>query len=220
MPSKARRAFDQNAHDIERLLEIHADLGGDQCGRRHRLGVLNKSAIVLITAIWEAYCEDLAAEGLEHLVDHVSAADRLPVELRKRIAKELKSDPNDLAIWRIADQRWKPLLRDRLTQLQDDRNRKLNTPRAENISELFNIALGLSDISTAWCWRNMTVARARKKLDEYVTLRGAIAHRAQSEISCTKNRVSDFFGLIKSLVAKTGGRVNTHVKSITGKSLW
>jgi len=66
----------------------------------------------------------------------------------------------------------------------------------------------------------MPVARARKKLDKYIELRGAIAHRAQSETSCTRDAVSDFFGFIKSLVAKTGGRVNNHVKGITGKSLW
>jgi hypothetical protein len=32
--------------------------------------VLNKSAIVLLTAFWEAYCEDLAAEALNHVGDH------------------------------------------------------------------------------------------------------------------------------------------------------
>ena len=74
MASQARAAFDKNAADIERLLEIHADLGGDQRGRRFRLEVLNKSAVVLITAFWEAYCEDLAAEALDHLIQHSKTA--------------------------------------------------------------------------------------------------------------------------------------------------
>ena len=38
-------------------------------GRRYHLEVLNKSAIVLVTSFWEAYCEDIAAEGLAHIVN-------------------------------------------------------------------------------------------------------------------------------------------------------
>ena len=91
MPSKAKKAFDKNSEDIVRLLEIHQHLGGSGVGRRSRLEVLNKSAIVLITAIWEAYCEDVAAEALEHLVVHVPAGTALPKELKKRIARMRKA---------------------------------------------------------------------------------------------------------------------------------
>ena len=83
MASAAHAAFDSNAEDVERLLEIHADIGGDAQGRRFGLEVLNKSAVVLITAIWEAYCEDVASEALEHLVAHAPSATALPVELRR-----------------------------------------------------------------------------------------------------------------------------------------
>lgn len=58
IPSNAILAFDESRKDIDRLLEIHQRLGGKGKGRRHQLEVLNKSAIVLISAIWEAYCED------------------------------------------------------------------------------------------------------------------------------------------------------------------
>jgi hypothetical protein len=68
MPSQARAAFENNRKDVERLMEIHGDLAGDTPGRKHGVEVLNKSAIVLMCAIWEAYCEDLAAEAVEHLV--------------------------------------------------------------------------------------------------------------------------------------------------------
>ena len=43
------------------MIEIHVLLGGSGQGRKYQLEVLNKSAVVLITAIWEAYCEDIAA---------------------------------------------------------------------------------------------------------------------------------------------------------------
>jgi hypothetical protein len=73
MASKARAAFDKNCADIDRLMEVHTAYGGTGAGYRHQLEVLNKSAIVLLCAIWEAYCEDLAAEAVEHIVAHAAA---------------------------------------------------------------------------------------------------------------------------------------------------
>ena len=46
-------------------------------GRRN-LEVLNKSAIVLLCAIWEAYCEDLADEALRHLLAYSRDYSALP----------------------------------------------------------------------------------------------------------------------------------------------
>jgi len=220
MPSKAWMAFDKNAADISRLLEIHTDLGGEAQGRRYRLEVLNKSAIVLITAIWEAYCEDLAAEALQHIVQHTRNPDALPVDLKKKIAKELEADLNDVAIWKLADQGWRGVLTKRLDDLAQERNKKLNTPKAENIIELFHSALGLTDVSSRWRWRGMSVQQAKDKLDKYVSLRGAIAHRGQAGASCTKAQVKGYFAHVKRLVAKTGGSVNAHVRATTGSRLW
>ena len=48
----------ENMREVNRLLEIHWELTGGQPGRRHGVEVLNKSAIVLITACWESLVED------------------------------------------------------------------------------------------------------------------------------------------------------------------
>lgn len=146
MASQARKAFDQNVKDVDRLLEVHADVGGDAQGRRFGLEVLNKSAIVLITAIWEAYCEDLAAEALEHLVTNVSSGSALPKDLKKKIATDIKADQNDLAMWDLADAGWKARAEARLASLMAERNRRLNTPKSEQIDELFAAAIGLSSV--------------------------------------------------------------------------
>lgn len=132
---------------------------------------------MLLTAIWEAYCEDLSAEALEHIVKHAKAVDDLPVELRKLVAKELKKDPQDLAIWGLAGDNWRALLRQRLADLQQERNRRLNTPKTEQINGLFREALGIMKISDAWYWEGMSRTQAARKLDSYVNLRGEIAHR-------------------------------------------
>jgi hypothetical protein len=220
MPSKARTAYDNNAKDVQRLLKIHADVGGDAQGRRFGLEVLNKSAVVLITAIWEAYCEDIAAEALEHLVTHVPSGSQLPKNLRKKIAEEIKSEANDLAMWDLADSGWKAKARTRLASLAEERNRRLNTPKSDQIDDLFATAIGLCDVSDSWHWKRMSVQHAREKLDKYVTLRGAIAHGGTAAASVYKWQVVDYFRHVTRLVGKTGGRINSHVRSATGKSLW
>lgn len=220
MASKARKAFDSNASDIERLLEIHQDLGGDARGRRFRLEVLNKAAIVLITSFWEAYCEDLAAEALEHVVKHAKTSAALSKDIKKIVAKELKGESNELAVWELTDGGWRRLLRARLQRLQEQRNRRVNTPKAANIDELFLSAVGIPNVSQAWTWHRMSAEAARSKLDKYVSLRGEIAHRGGASRSCTKAQAEDYFNFIKRVVSKTGGRVNTRIRQKTGKALW
>ena len=221
MTSEARKAFDQNAKDIKRLLELHGQIGGDQKGRRYGLEVLNKSAIVLITAFWEAYCEDIASEGLAHLVRHAKSSDSLPLALKRQIAAELKKDSHELAIWEVADEGWRQHLINRLDTLKSDRDKKLNTPKTGKIDELFLSAVGIEKISDAWHWpKKMTVARSTKKLDAFVTLRGTIAHRGKHSKAVTKNQVTDYFSFVKRLAAKTGGEVNKHVNAMTEVPLW
>lgn len=221
MASKARKSFDENAKDIERLLKLHEEQGGTSQGRRRGLEVLNKSAIVLITSFWEAYCEDIAAEGLEHIVEYGASPDSLPKKIKQDIAKELKSNPHELAVWSLSGDGWKRILETRLDQLRDQRNWKLNTPNAQNIDELFLHGLGLSSVSSSWTWATkMTVERARIKLNKYVTLRGEIAHRGKAAKSVTKAQFEDYFDFVQKLVSKTGGAVNSHVTKVSGKPLW
>ncbi len=221
MASRARIAFDANAEDIGRLLELHQEKGGTSKGRRFGLEVLNKSAIVLLTSFWEAYCEDIAAEALDHVVTHAPSADKLPTELRKIVAKELKSEVHDLAIWSVAGDGWRAVLKARLTALQAERNRRLNTPKTAQIDKLFSDALGITRISDNWRWpKKMTPDRARTKLDKFVELRGAIAHRGAAATSIKKADVTNYFGFLKRLAGQTGGAVYKHVRAITAKKLW
>jgi len=195
LSSKARSAFDKNAKDVKRLLQIHADIGGDAKGRRYGLEVLNKSAVVLITA-------------------------DLPKELKKRITAEVEADKNELAMWDLAGDGWKTRARARLVSLTIERNRKLNTPKSGQIDELFASAIGLLDISSSWKWPKMSAAKARDKLDHYITLRGEIAHRGAAAAKVNKTDVTNFFRHVEKLVRLTGGKANSYVKASTGKALW
>ena len=65
----------------------------------------------------------------------------------------------------------------------------------------------------------MTAKRAAEKLDHYVELRGAIAHRGQHSDTVKKAQVEDYFSFVTQLASKTGSEVNKHVRNITGRSL-
>ncbi|MGN6740638.1 HEPN domain-containing protein [Dyella sp.] len=221
MPSKARVAFDKNLEDVANLLALHAAAGGAGPGRRHGLEVLNKSAIVLLTSFWEAYCEDIAGEGLECIVANATSADALPKEIKKIIAKKLKSDVDELALWSISDDKWRQVLRDHMAALKEARDRKLNTPKWQNIDSLFESAIGLSSVSSKWNWaKKLPADKARAKLDKFVELRGEIAHRGKAKTSVSKAQVEDFLGFVKSAAAKTGGAVNAHVFKVCGIKLY
>jgi hypothetical protein len=220
MPSKARKAFDANLEDVHRLLKIHADVGGDAKGRRYGLEVLNKSAMVLITAFWEAYCEDLAAEALQHLVTHTPSGAMLPSELKRKISAEIKGAAHDLKMWDLADNGWRAFANARLGTLMEERNRRLNTPKTAQIEDLFMTAIGLQKVSDAWRWRRTSSSQASKRLDRYIEMRGAIAHRGSHSGGVKKAHVTAFLSLVSRLAAKTGGSVNAHVKIATAKTLW
>lgn len=202
------------------MIELHGRVGGQDPGRRYGLEVLNKSAVVLVTAFWEAYCEDVASEALEHLVNNVESADKLPLELQKRVAKQLEADDHDLAVWRLADQGWRVVLQERLHDLTTERNLRLNTPKTGNIDALFLDAVGIDAVSSSWNVRSMTAKQAAARLDHFVVMRGAIAHRGAALSSVRKKDVVEYYELVKAIASRTGGKINTWVRKSTGTALW
>jgi hypothetical protein len=78
---------------------------------------LNKSAIVLLTACWEAFIEDAASAAFEFLLNESSDATKLPKEILKRVAKFVKEDKNELKVWDLAQSGWKQVLHDYKRQM-------------------------------------------------------------------------------------------------------
>ena len=80
MPSKARQTLAENKDDLERLWELHGQEAGTNPGRKYNVDVLNRAAVVMVCAAWEAYCEDVVAEAIEIIaVDCKDPADRKSV---------------------------------------------------------------------------------------------------------------------------------------------
>jgi hypothetical protein len=219
VPSDAKERFEANAADVGHLLDIHSLIGGADPGRRSdALQVLNRSGIVLVCAVWEAYCEDLAGEALKHVVASTDDPTVLPLALRKSVAAELKGSPHDLSPWDLAAGNWKQYLEKRLKDLETKRNRRLNAPHSKNIDDLFADAVGVTNVSGSWRWPGITVERSRKKLNDYIELRGTIAHRGTATVQ--KDLVEDFLNHVKRLAGKTDARVSSFVGDATGTPLY
>lgn len=219
MPSDARISFDENCRDIDRLfgLKPQRDPG---LGHLEQSEVINKSAVVLITAFWEAYCEDLVAEGLEHLIEHVGSPHGLPLSLRRNVAQEIRTMPHELAPWNLADDGWRKLLRQRLDEIKAEVSRDFHSPRSERVGKLFDKGLGIPNIISKWRWEGMTASQAAKKLDDFVELRGDIAHRGSTFERVKRKTARAYLDHVRHLVGKTGGHVNRVVREATGVGLW
>jgi hypothetical protein len=142
------------------------------------------------------------------------------VTLRKLVARELKDDLNNLAIWQLADDGWRTVLTARLERLQEEHNRALNTPKTNQITALFTDAVGIDDVADQWYWQKMESARAKEKLDEFITLRGDIAHRGSAARSVHKSAVRNYYGHVKHLVDCTERHVGAVIGSVSGQPPW
>jgi hypothetical protein len=218
--SRAEASFARNCADIEELLQVHADVTAEAPGRRRNLEAVHKSAIVLLTAFWEAFCEDLAGEALRHLVDHAPDARALPAGLRKQVAKELSEAKDVLEIWTLADKGWRSVLLSRLEGLQERRNLRLSNPTTRQVNDLFRNALGIEEISQSWRWSSMSAQRAAGKLDEYIIVRHEVAHRGSSADRIWKADVKEYRKHIRHLVERTAAEVGRVLTSVTGVVPW
>lgn len=204
----------------KRLLAIHETLGGGGPGRRRDLEILNKSAIVMTCAFWEAFVEDLAADALEHLAEHAPSARDLPADLRKSILDELRRAKNELAMWDIADGEWRNILRRRARRITEAEERGFSSPRSQKVDEFFQNTSGIAKLSSSWRWSGTSAPSARSRLDKFVDLRNKIAHRGgPSDESVLKRHAHNGLNLINRLADISLATVDRQLTATTGAPL-
>lgn len=224
MPSNAWKKFDENAGDIDLLIDLYqgtVQLYKDESGAAEEYyEVFFRSAIVLMVSHWEAYIEDICSEALDHLMIHVADPVKLPKEIKKQIAKEIKEAKDEIAIWQLAGEGWKEYVRDRMSNFKKMRDRSFNTPKAYKTAEFIKLTLGLDDIRKAWTFDGKDTTAVGKQLDSLVEIRGEIAHRGRITQNLDADFVAEQTKFLRKVVGKTGGFINTHMKKVTGTPLF
>jgi hypothetical protein len=203
----------ENLAEVAGLLDIHAYMAGVKPGRKFGVEVLNKSAIVLVVACWEAFVEDLSNNALRFMIDNAASHDVFPTTVLERVA----SKHGGLAAWKLAGEGWKDALANNYKEVIAKTTGTLNTPKTAQVDELFAKSIGLQHLSSHWRWPGRTHTGSAKALDDLVTLRGSIAHRVKSSKAVRKVDAEQAMDLVGRLAAKSTNRVREYVHKQVGK---
>jgi hypothetical protein len=210
----------KNREEIETLLNIHSQIAGRSPGKKHKVEVLNKSAITLLVACWEAYVEDLADTAFNFLIKNSKKPTDVPKRVLARAAKGLITDKDETKIWDLADSGWRKVLEQHKEQVKNRYIGKLNTPRPKQIDELFENMIGIKGLSKNWRWKGASNSNVVKRLDDLITLRGEIAHRVSTSNSVRKLEVVNNLQFIGYLSVKLSNQVGLYLTKTTKNNPW
>jgi hypothetical protein len=212
--------FFQNLEEINELASIHTRIAGNTPGRKSKVHILNKSAIVLLTACWEYYVEDLVKEAFTFLLDNAEEHNVFPYSVLAKASKELKNDKDERRVWSLAGNGWKKILEDYKKTTLIKEIDHFHVPRPENIDELYLKLLGINKITSYWTWKKMSNEDALKKLNKFVDLRGEIAHNVKTTNSIQKKDVDEYRKFLNCVAVILHNKVVHHTESLTKKRPW
>ena len=202
------------------LWHINAEVTGSGKGRRHKADVLNRTAIVFISACWESYVEDISMESFDFLLCNVEDPNLIPSKVKTIAARELRNAKDERRIWELAGSGWKSVLTNHKDAARDVWLKDFNTPKSKQVRTLFSDLLGIADITSDWSWLDMTAETASTELDRFISIRGNIAHRVKHEETVHKNWAKGFLAHVTKLVDKTDESLHHHLLSLTATSPW
>ena len=209
-----------NLSEIQRLVDIHGQISGVGPGYKHNVQILNKSAIIMLISMWESYIEDLAEMAFDYLLNSAKLPEVIPSKVLTLASNKLKKDKNDKAVWKLAGDGWKNVLKTHREYVLDKYIGKLNTPRPKQIDSIYYELLGMQSLSSLWYWRSMSNTQAISALENLITLRGSIAHKLSTSKSVTKAHVHKSVTLVLRMAIISSNRVNKHLEKITGENPW
>lgn len=214
------QALWNNLGEVLRLLQIHTELVGDKPGYKHNVEVLNKSGIVLLVACWEAFVEDLAETAFGILLRRAASHNDISSKVLAQAGKLLLQTGNDLEVWQLAGDGWKAVLQRYKKNITERYIGKLNTPKPEQVDEIYRCLFGIQNISTTWHWTGMNAKNAVEKLTALVALRGSISHRVAASRKVHKDLVRDYNDFINHLAVATSNAIREHIMKLTNSEPW
>lgn len=212
--------FFQNLDEILELSEIHSTIAGTTPGRKTKVQILNKSSIVLLTACWEYYIEDLLREAFNFILENAESHEAFPFSVLAKASNKIRTDKDARKVWELAGQGWKEVLKEYQKTTLEKEIDYFHVPRPENINELYHKLLGIQDITKHWYWRNMSNSDACKTLNNYVDLRGEIAHNLRTKTSVRKKDVDFYRKFLNRTAVILHNKVSNHIETLIGQPPW
>ena len=195
--------------DVRALVRIHELTAGSGPGYKHNVEVLNKSAIVLIVACWEAYVEDLAFCAFDRLLSEISDPKKWPKNVFMLATKEIAKSGAPTRLLELTGDGWVSLLKRHRDLLINN----LHTPSPKAVDDLFNNLIGLPTLSSAWKWQRRSDESAKKKLLSLLDLRHSIVHKSVAPQKVFKWNVVESIDLINRLALTSSNKVNEYLST-------
>ncbi|HEX7957923.1 MAG TPA: HEPN domain-containing protein [Pyrinomonadaceae bacterium] len=211
--------YNKNMTEIGRLWKFQVVLR-DRPDFRRNLEVLNKSGIVLLIACWESFVEGLASEAFNFLLTNAIDHKVFSTKVLTHASKTFWDSKDERGVWSLADDGWKTLLASHKDNTLKEYLGNFNTPRPRQVDTLFETLIGLKNFSSHWHWKGMNSDRAKKKLDELVSLRGSIAHRVAASKVVTERGFHSHAVFITRLGLVASNTVRSFVQTRVGKYPW
>lgn len=208
MPSKSFNSFKYNLIDVDRLREAHTALHNGEQGRKG-LGHITRSGVVMLCASWEHYCENLLRESAKYLSEKLNGALDLPKEVQKEISKAVRESNHELKPLHLCGDGWKQVYQDHANVLLN----ALHTPKSGKLNDHFKRLLGIEKLSSAW-------ALGENTLDDFVSVRGGIAHVGRHADYVTINNLNTYRDQIYQYAVETDNSISAYLKvatKMTGK---
>jgi hypothetical protein len=203
MPSKALTKFENvMMKDVDRIIKTHASSVNGQ-GKK-ALGHLTRAGVLLLCAAWELYIEEVLIEAVEACRERASGPKKLPKTVQKSLAAYVNSSKHELKALHLAGDGWK----EEYMVMVKAQVESLNTPKTAQINNLFSDLVGIPDLSK--CWSNDS-----NDLDDFVTVRGNVAHKGANAGYIKIKKLSDFY---KDLIGRTVVETDNCVSSFVKKS--
>jgi hypothetical protein len=207
--------FFENTDEIENLSNIHTRIAGNARGRKTNVEVLNKSSIVLLTACWEYYIEDLLRESFKYILENASNYRAFPFSVLTQASKELKNDGDNRRVWELAGEGWKKVLEKYQQTTLEKEIDHFHVPRPANIDSLFDRLLGINNITQHW-----SNSDAIRILNKYIDLRGEIAHNVKTKSSVRKIDVNNYGVFLNRAAIILHNKVTEHIQNLVGSVPW
>lgn len=204
MASQAFGTFRYNVVDVARLIQSHRHLHSGAPGKKG-LGHITRSGVVMLCAAWEQYVEHLALEAARVLADRASNPSSLPPEVQRELSKHVRESKHELRPLALSGDGWRTAYIEHVKNKCDG----INTPKAGPLNDLYLKCIGLAEFSSSWSCGSVA-------LNDFVTVRGGIAHQGRSAPYVSIAALNGYMELIKCLTIEADNCVRTHILSVAG----
>jgi RiboL-PSP-HEPN len=178
--------------------------------------LLDKSTYVLVASLWEAYCEDVATECLNHIAVHAPTYQSLPPSIIEDIQKNIRSGKG--SPWDLAGDGWREYIRQRGKGYEIKRNKDFAGPKSGAVEQFFLRVLGVEDLCGRW--QSSGSPLICDELDKHLDRRNTLVHRFNPGRVVNKQHVKEFYKTVWRLVACTDGVADEFLTRTTGESRW